>query len=174
MQSATEEQPFRVQLIFYDELKSVQVVPLNGIPPSLSDEVVGGMLHGRHDVASFLSGTGIDSIVQTRQFRDLPGPAFELTFHMRPQTQIISAIAERFRACYAADLKILEGQTPAARGAAPTYFQSIVLGSTKLRSSEGFYRMRGWLERRGKRRARARARSLTKGMHPAAHQPSGG
>jgi hypothetical protein len=151
MQNATEEGPFRVQLIFYDELGSVQVVPLNGVPNSLSDEIVGGMLRGGHDVASFISGIGIDSIVQTRQLSDLPRPAFELTFHTLPESQIITAIEERFSARYEADVKILEGQPlTEGDGAALSHFECIVLGSTKLRSTEGFCRMREWFKRRPK------------------------
>src|SRR5713101_7985169 len=67
-----KEQPFRVQLIFYDEMKSVQAVPLNGLPNSVGDETTGAMLHGRDDVTSFAAGIGIDSIVQTKQLSDQP------------------------------------------------------------------------------------------------------
>ena len=154
MQGRTEQQPFRVQLIFYDELKTVQAVPLNGVPDPLRDETAGGLLHGKDDVLSFISAIGIDSIVQTRQLRDLPNPAFELIFHMRPAGEIISVIEKRFDTRYEADIKILEGKPLTERDrAAVSDLDCIVLGSTRLRSTDGFHRMREWLEQRRKQHA---------------------
>lgn len=150
MHTGTREQPFRVQLIFYDELKSVQAVPLNGIPSPIGDEGVGGMLHGKEDVASFISDIGIDSIVQTRQLSEQP-LVLERIFHTLPPSQIISAIEEGFGARCEVDVKILEGQPLTERDHATlSYFECVVLGSTGLRSTEGFCRMREWFRRQPK------------------------
>lgn len=151
MRSRNEEQPFRVQLIFWDELENVQAVPLNGFPNPPGEETPGGMLHGRDEVISFILAIGIDSIVQTRQLSDLPNPAFQLIFHMRPAGQIISAIEERFDARYESEIKILEGQPlTELDSAALSYFEYIVLGSTTLRPTTGFSRMSEWFKQRRK------------------------
>jgi len=149
MCGTTNEQPFRVHLIFYDELKSVQVVPLGGVPSAIANnEGAGGMLHGSDDVASFIAGIEIDSIVQTRQLADQP-LTFERVFHLRAPSQIISEIERRFEARWEADVKILEGE-PLTEGdtAALSYFEDIVLGSTRLRPIEGFHLTREWFARR--------------------------
>jgi hypothetical protein len=148
MCDGSKDQPFRVQLIFYDEMKSVQAIPLNGLPSSVSDEMTGAMLHGRDEVASFAAGIGIDSIVQTRQLSDQP-LILERIFHTLPPNEIIGAVERRFDARHEADIKILGGQrlTETDR-AALSDFECIVLGSTELRSTVGFRRMGEWCNRR--------------------------
>jgi hypothetical protein len=151
MHDATKEQPFRLQLIFYDEIESLQAVPLNGVPRRAGDEATGGMVRGKKDLVSLISEIGIDSVVQTRQVRERP-LTFEHTYCLLPPSQIVDLVEERFAACHEAEDKILADRPLTGRDVvALSFFECIVLGSTKLSSTVGFQRMREWFERRSRR-----------------------
>lgn len=124
-------QQFRLKLIFCNELATLQAIPLNGVPSEAGQGAIGGIVRGKEDLVSLSSDIELGSVVQTRQLgkqefgKDAP-PKFERIFNMLPPSQIISAIEEHFA----------------------TYHADIVLGPTKLSSSEGFRRMTNWFRQR--------------------------
>ena len=143
------EQPFRLMLIFYNELAALQAVPLNGVPSPAGHEAVGGIIRGKEDFVSLISHIGIDSVVKTRQTSNEP-PAFERIFNMLPPSQIISTIEGHFAAFHQAEMKIILADRPLTErdGVALPALENIVLGSTQLSPSEGFQRMTVWFRRR--------------------------
>ncbi len=124
-------QQFRLKLIFWNELATIQAIPLNGVPSVAGHEAVGGVVRGKEDLVSLISDIEIDSVVQTRQlgmqeFGDDTPPKFQRIFNMLLPSQIISTIEEHFE----------------------TNRVDIVLGSTKLSPPEGFQRMTNWFRQR--------------------------
>lgn len=149
------EQPFRLMLIFYNELAALQATPLNGVPSPSGHEAVGGMIRGKDDLVSLISHIGIDSVVQTRQLRkpalsENGPPAFERIFNVLPPSQIISTIERHFAAYADAEVKILSTDRSLTEldALALPALQEIVLGSSTLSPSEGFQRMMDWFGRR--------------------------
>jgi hypothetical protein len=124
-------QQFRLKLIFYNELATIQAIPLNGVPSVAGHEVVGCIVRGKEDLVSLISDIEIDSVVRTRQlgtqeFGDDAPPKFQRIFNMLVPSQIINTIEEYFE----------------------TDRVDIVLGSTKLSPSKGFQRMTNWFRQR--------------------------
>lgn len=143
------EQPFRLMLIFYNELAALQAVPLNGVPGPAGHEAVGGTVRGKEDLVSLISHIGIDSVVKTRQTSSEP-PTFERIFNMLPPSQIISTVQGYFAVYHQAEMKIILADRPLTErdSVALPALENIVLGSTQLSPSEGFRRMKDWFRRR--------------------------
>jgi hypothetical protein len=145
------KQRFRLKLIFYDELASLEAIPLNGVPSPAGHEAVGGMVRGKEDLVSLISDIGIDSVVQTRQLVEQElWPRIERTFNMLTPSQIISAIEGHFAAYHEAEERIIFADQPLTerdRVALPA-LKGIDLGSTRLSPAEGFQRLTDWFGRR--------------------------
>jgi len=143
------QDPFRVLLLFHDELQNVQAVPLNGLPRVPIGTGSGGTLRGRAEIAAFVRGMGFDSVVHTRQVSDVPNLAFERTFLVLPTGKILPSIESRLAARHEAEIKILDGQTITERDrAALTAFEGVILGATRLESADGFRRMTQFFEKK--------------------------
>ncbi len=143
------EQPFRLMLIFYDELATLQAIPLNGVPDPAGCEKIGGMVRGKEDLLSLLSDIGIDSVAQTRQMAtlDQEPPRFVRIFTIQTPSQIIDYIEARFGEGHAAEMRFIESDTLLELDPGPN-MEEIVLGATKLTPGQGFQLMMDWFIRR--------------------------
>ena len=144
MPSGTQEQLFRLQLIFLNELEDVQAIPVVCRQMSGCCEVMSGVVRGRDNLARMISDVEIDSIVETRQVHEMP-LQFERTFHVHSADEIVNFIEKRAKARQIEDLKMLESSDPdiSAEAIQPA-FGRITLGSTRLLVLDGIHRTNDW------------------------------
>jgi hypothetical protein len=138
----TQQDYFRVLLLFYDELQHIEVLPFAALSSGLTfDGTAGGNIKGEEQLLSFIKTVGLDSFVRIEKRE---GRVVRL-FHVLSPEKIVAKLRDRLERKTEAELKIVgEELLNSTDEQYLQAFEHVTLGSSQVSSEDGIDRSKQW------------------------------